>query len=104
MRPLRLVDPKNLVPGRMYLIQEKRKEYAHLRNKGRFVKNEYPPSPVYCTMTHFTDVICNFNHSRPDLRLQEPYWNYYEADAVEHAYITHVLRTITGDPDFIYPN
>ena len=35
-----------------------------------------------------------------ELTLQDVY--YYEADAVERAYITKALRVITGDPDFIF--
>jgi hypothetical protein len=38
----------------------------------------------------------------PDLNLQDTYWNYYKADAVERAYINHVLREITGDPAFVH--
>ena len=105
MRPLRLVPPTNLIPGKIYLIREKRPEFAHLNSKGVFVKNEYPSSPHQCTMSHFTNVQTNNNaHASIDLRLQDVYWNYYEADAIERAYINYVLRQITGDPDFIYPN
>jgi len=39
-----------------------------------------------------------------NLTLQDNYWNYYEADAVERAYITQALREITGDPEFIFDN
>ncbi len=102
MRPLRLVDPKDLIPGKMYLIREKRPEYAHLNSKGVFVKNDYPSSPHQCTMSHFTNVIVSDNPKRRDLRLQDAYWNYYEADAVQRAYITQALRVITGDPDFLF--
>lgn len=104
MRPLRLVHPTDLIPGKMYLIQEKRPEFAHLNSKGVFVKNDLPPSPHYCTMSHFTDVIVRNNAKRSVLRLQDSYWNYYEADAVERAYITEALRSITGDPDFLFDN
>jgi hypothetical protein len=38
------------------------------------------------------------------LRLQDFYWNYYEADAVERAYIREALYVITGDSDFIFDN
>ena len=102
MRPLRLVLPTDLQPGKMYLILEKRPEYAHLNSKGVFVKNDEPPSPHHCTMSHFTNVQVNNNPHYIDLRLQDAYWNYYEADAVERAYITEALRSITGDPDFIF--
>ena len=53
-------------------------------------------------MSHFTNVQANNNPHYIDLRLQDVYWNYYEADAVERAYITEALRLITGDPDFIF--
>ena len=53
-------------------------------------------------MSHFTNVIGYPNNQTiPDLRLQDTYLNYYEADAVERAFTTHVLRQITGDPDFM---
>jgi len=101
MRPLQLVNPVDLKPGKTYLIQEKRSEYAHQKFKGTFVRNDYPHSPVYCTITHFTNVICRGNHSSSDLGLQDIYWNYYEADAVTRAYTTKALREITGDQSFM---
>jgi hypothetical protein len=100
MRPLQLVKPIDLIPGRTYLIQEKRPKYAHQKFIGTFIKNDYPRSPVYCTITHFTNVICRGNRSSKDIGLQDIYWNYYEADAVALAYTTHFLREITGDPSF----
>ena len=102
MRPLRLVDPTDLIPGKMYLIREKRPEYAHLNSKGVFVKNDLPPSPHYCTISHFKNVVFRGNIQRNVLGLQDVYWNYYEADAVQRAYITEALRSITGDPDFLF--
>lgn len=100
MRPLQLVKPVNLKPGKTYLIEEKRPEYAHLKCKGTFVKNDYPQYPYQCTITHFTNVIIMNHHPCSDLGLQDTYWNYYEADAVKQAYIKHVLCNITGDPNF----
>ena len=100
MRPLQLVKPVDLILGRTYLIQEKRPEYAHQKFKGIFVKNDYPKSPVHCTITHFTNVICVGNHSCSNLGLQAIYWNYYEADAVTRAYTNQALREITGDTSF----
>jgi len=97
MRPLQLVKPIALIPGKIYLIQEKRPEYSHQKFKGTFVKNDYPPSLIYCTITHFTNVICVGNHSCLDLGLQAIYWNYYEADAVEIAYTNMILLHIIGD-------
>ena len=101
MRPLQLVNPVDLKPGRTYLIQEKRPEYAHLKCKGTFVKNDYPRYEYQCTITRFTNVICTGNQSRTDLRIPETYWNYYEADAVTRAYTNQALREITGDPSFM---
>ena len=99
MRPLQLVNPVDLVPGKTYLIQEKRPEYAHQKFKGTFVKNHYT---LHCTMTNFTNVICAGNQSRMELRIPDIYWNYYEADAVAMAYTNYVLRQITGDPSFSF--
>ena len=104
MRPLQLVNPTDLVAGKIYLIQEKRPEYQHLNCKGTFIKNKYPTEPSMCIMSHFTNVVVQHNKSiQYNLRLQDAYWNYYEADAIERAYVNHVLREITGDPDFMYP-
>ena len=101
MRPLKLVNPVDLIPGRTYLIGEKRPEYAHLNCKGTFIKNDYPRHHFQCTITHFTNVVVKGNKKITDLGLQDTYWNYYEADAVALAYTNHVLRQITGDPDFM---
>jgi hypothetical protein len=103
MRPLQLVHPIDLVPGKTYLIREKRPEYAHLNCKGTFIKNDYPSAPYQCTITHFSNVILTGNKICPDLKLglQDVYWNYYEADAVIQAYINQALREITGDPSFV---
>ena len=100
MRPLQLVKPIDLKPGRTYLIQEKRPQYAHLKFKGTFVRNDYPWSPIYCTITHFTNVICRGNHSSSDLGLQDIFWNYYEADAISISNTNILLRIIIGDPSF----
>ena len=101
MRPLQHVIPVDLVPGKTYLIQEKRPEYAHQKFKGTFIKNDYPRHEYQCTITNFTNVICRGNQSISDLGLQDTYWNYYEANAVVMAYTNYVLRQITGDPSFI---
>jgi hypothetical protein len=101
MRPLQLVNPVDLKPGRTYLIQEKRPEYAHQKFKGTFVRNNYPQHEFQCTITHFTNVIIRGNQKSGDLGLQDTYWNYYEADALTQAYATHILREITGDPSFM---
>jgi hypothetical protein len=98
--PLRQVQVQDLQPGKTYLIHEKRPEYQHMKFKGAFVKNDYPPNPYYTTMTHFNDVIGRGNTHQSDLTLQESYWNYYEADARIRAWTTFVLREITGDLSF----
>jgi hypothetical protein len=101
MRPLQLVNPVDLVPGKTYLIQEKRPEYSHQKFKGTFVKNDYPQHPFQCTITNFTNVICAGSQSRTELRIPDKYWNYYEADALVVAYTNYVLRQITGEPNFM---
>lgn len=105
MHPLRPVNVADLVAGRLYMIQEKRPEYHHLKFKGVFVENKNKGHPEskshYCTtMTHFTKVICTGNQSRGDLELPELYWNYYECDAILRAFTNSALRKITGDPNF----
>jgi len=102
IRPLCLVDSSKLISGKKYLIREKRPEFAHLNCKGVFVRNEAPLGPDYCTISHFTNTEAFNNANYIDLRLQDCYWNYYEADAVERSYVTQALRIITGDPDFIF--
>ena len=101
--PLRQVQVQDLQPGNTYLIQETRPEYQHMKFKGTFIKNDYPTRPYYTTVTHFNNVIGRGNHSQSDIRLQELYWNYYEADARIRAWSNFVLREMTGDPSFIYP-
>jgi hypothetical protein len=101
MRPLKLVSPIDLQSGKTYLIESNRPEFKHLNCKGTFVKNQYPEHAFQCTITHFANVVAAGNAPYPDLRLQDAYWNYYEADAVQRAYIDHVLREITGDPSFM---
>ena len=48
MRPLQLVDPKDLIPGKTYLIREKRPEFEHLKSKATFVKNDLPVLSYQC--------------------------------------------------------
>ena len=102
MRPLQLVHAADLQPGKTYLIQEKRPEFKHLNCKGTFVKNQYPGHAYQCTMTHFANVVAAGNKPHLDLNLPDAYWNYYEADAVQRAYIDHMLREITGDTSFMF--
>ena len=49
-------------------------------------------SPMWCPPAINPIPICT---------CKDTYWNYYEADAVQRAYIDHVLREITGDPSFM---
>lgn len=100
MRPLQLVNPTDLQPGKTYLIESNRSEYIHLNCKGTFVKNKYPKHSYQCTITQFTNVVAAGNKPYPNLKLQNTYWNYYECDAVLRAYTNQVLREITGDPSF----
>ena len=95
MRPLQLVNPNNLQTGKIYLIQEKRPEYAYLKYKGTFIKNNY--SQYQCIITHFRNVIVVGNKSVGDMHLHEFYWNYYEADAIECSYMRKILYEITGE-------
>jgi len=102
IRPLHLVHSSELIPGKKYLIREKRPEFAHLNCKGVFVRNEAPLGSNFCTISHFTNTQAFNSANYIDLGLQDYYWNYYEADAVERSYVAQVLRIITGDPDFIF--
>jgi hypothetical protein len=97
---LRPVPVAQLQLGKTYLIQEKRPEYQHMKFKGTFLKNEYAISSHYTTMTSFTGVIGRGNRPQPDIRLQEYYWNYYEADANLRAWTNFVMSEITGEPSF----
>lgn len=105
MRPLQVVKPTDLIPNKQYLIQEKRPEYAYLKYKGTFIKNEFPfaNDEHGHILSHFTNVTIHHNTLYQDLNLHSFWWNYYEANALEHAYIDEALRQITGDPNFIYP-
>lgn len=61
MRPLQLVNPADLQPGKPYLIESNRPEYKHLNCKGTFVKNKYPEYAYQCTITHFKNVLPAIN-------------------------------------------
>jgi hypothetical protein len=47
-------------------------------------------------------VLQSGNVSIPDLKLQDCFYNYYEANAVTLVYTRHVLRQITGDENFTF--
>jgi len=103
MIPLIKIDARDLCVGKQYLI-----EYAgsHMvsnpRIKGTFIGNILPECEYQCTLSKFTDVLQKGNVIYPDLKLQDCFYNYYEADALTRAYTRHVLRQITGDENFTY--
>ena len=99
MRPLQLVNPVDLIPGRTYLIREKRPEYAHLNCKGTFVKNDYPHHEYQCTITHFTNVIITGN-KKSTKELRSGALNilnkYIEEVMKRDGY--RIIMTVTGTP------
>ena len=103
MIPLKKIYARDLCVGKQYLI-----EYAgsHMvsnpRIKGTFIGNILPECEYQCTLSKFTDVLQQGNASYPDLKLQDCFYNYYEADALTRAYTRHVLQKITGDENFTY--
>ena len=102
MRPLTLVDPRDLQVGRQYLIEYiGPKQNSFPKYKGTFVSNIVG----FCILSRFNKLIDKMNPTIPpeqEYSLQDCLHRYYEADALALAYTTHVLRSITGDPDFIY--
>ena len=44
------------------------------------------------------------NVSTPDLKLQDCFYNYYEADALTRAATILLLQRITGDENFTFDN
>ena len=103
MNPLKKIGVLDLRLGKQYLI-----EYAgttpvsNPRFKGTFVGNIFPECEYGCILSKFTNVLRNENMSHIDLRLQDYFYVYYEADALKRAYTTHVLQQITGDDNFIF--
>lgn len=102
MRPLTLVEPRDLQIGKQYLIEYiGPKQNSFPKYKGTFVSNIVG----FCILSRFNKLIDKMNPCiRPEQEysLQDCLHRYYEADAVALAYTTHVLRAITGDPDFVY--
>lgn len=105
MKPLTIVDPRNLQIGKQYLI-----EYAgpcfhsYPRCKGTFTGNTMPEYEYQCIRSKFNNIqdsMCRCS-LKPDFEysLQDCFYKYYEADALTRAYTKYVLRDITGDPDF----
>ena len=106
MKPLTIVSPLDLQVGEKYLIEYVGQHYhSHPRCKATFVGNIMPESQYQCIQSKFNDICDNMvPNVKPDFeyKLQDCFYKYYKADAVTRVYIRHVLRTITGDPDFEY--
>ena len=102
MRQLAVVSPLDLQVGEEYLI-EYIGEHKHSkpRCRGVFVRNIMPECEYQCILSKFNN-IREIMPLKPDYeyKLQDCFYKYYKADALTRAYTTHVLRTITGDPDF----
>ena len=102
MRPLTVVSPLDLEVGEKYLI-EYVGEHKHSkpRCKAIFIGNILPEYEYQCILSKFNNIQERMP-LKPDYeyKLQDCFYKYYKADAVIQAYTTHVLRTITGDPDF----
>jgi len=109
MKPLHQVLVNDLEPGKTYLL-ERVNSYSSSpgdclrRCKATFVENILPQCEYHCTLSKFTNIIRigNKPHDLEELRLQDLYWKYYEADATIRTYTAHILQKITGDPYFIY--
>ena len=80
MRPLQIVSPTNLQPGKMYLIQATHPKHADIKYKGTFIKNDHYQYYYQSIRKHFTNVVVSGNKPYIDLHLEDTYWNYYEAD------------------------
>ena len=104
--PLTVVNPIDLQVGERYLIEYVGEHYhSYPRCKGVFVGNIMPECHYQCIQSKFNNICDNMvPNIKPDFeyKLQDCFYKYYKADAVTRAYIRHVLRTITGDPDFEY--
>lgn len=104
MRPLQIVHPFDLEIGKQYLIEHiGPSDHTHPRCKGIFIGNILPECQYQCIQSKFNNIQDNaIPNIKPHYvyKLQDCFYRYYEADAVAKAYTTHVLRTITGDPDF----
>jgi hypothetical protein len=104
MRPLTVVHPFDLQLGKQYLIEHIGPSYhSHPRCKGVFAGNILPECEYQCILSKFNNIQESMPLTRNpeyEYKLQDCFYKYYKADAVTQAYTTHVLRTITGDPDF----
>ena len=102
MKPLTTVHPLDLEVGKQYLIEHIGPSiHTRPRCKGVFIGNILPECEYQCIQSKFNNIqeIIPF---KPDYeyKLQDCFYKYYKADALVRAYTTHVLRAITGDPDF----
>ena len=103
MIPLKKIDARDLLVGKQYLIEYTgTSPNSNPRFKGTFVGNILPDCEYGCILSKFTNVLRWGNVSYMDLRLQDCFYVYYEADALKRAYTTHVLQQITGDDNFIF--
>jgi hypothetical protein len=103
MRPLTVVNPLDLQVGEKYLIEYiGEHEHSKPRCKGVFTGNILPECEYQCILSKFNNLQDSGPPLKPDYeyKLQDCFYKYYKADALTRAYTTHVLRTITGDPDF----
>ena len=104
MRALKIVNPLDLQIGKQYLIEHVGpSHHSYPKCKGVFIGNVLPECEYQCILSKFN----NIQERMPPLlkpdyeyKLQDCFYRYYEADALVRAYTTHVLCTITGDPDF----
>lgn len=105
MIPLQKIDASNLCIGKQYLIEYTGSHVvSNLRFKGTFIGNILPECEYQCILSKFTNVIQTGNVSVPELKLQDCFYNYYEAGALKRAYTRHVLQQITGDENFTFDN
>ena len=105
MKPLIAVDPRELQIGKQYLIEYVGSNFhSYPRCKATFIGNIMPECEYQCIISKFNNIQDNMWRSpiKPDFeyKLQDCFYKYYKADALTRAYTRHVLRSITGDPDF----
>lgn len=105
MIPLEKIDARDLCIGKQYLIEYTGSHVvSNPRFKGTFIGNILPECEYQCILSKFTNVIQTGNVSVPELKLQDCFYNYYEAGALKRAYTRHVLQQITGDENFTFYN
>ena len=103
MRSLTVVNPFDLQIGKQYLIEHiGPSHHSHPKCKGIFTGNILPECQYQCILSKFNNIQERRMVLKTDYeyKLQDCFYRYYEADALDRAYITHALRIITGDPDF----